>query len=363
MGSLITHEIRKQFTVFMLVGIVISLAIAISLLSTVSGRIESVSVEQNGNSELYNYTGKEIIEFNKKQAEMYSGRVMDDAFFDELDVQRKAAASYDEYAIEASSLMHFYGHFTMGEGINGKAGDYPMEADLLFGDDKIIYEYTDTWSNALTILSNYHIIVALFAVVMAALSFSKEYSSGMTPIILTTKNGRRVFALGKISAFYIVMTAVYIFLNVFVIASTHILWGAANPFADARLIVPSAYSAFGSSVSCIQIILLQMLIGYSVMLALSAIAIFISSKIKSPYIALAVSVIVMYIPMFIPRPSSFEVLKVVNLLPVRALGLISNWGHYDYGNRVMIVLAGSAVLIAAVFITLAVRSYSRHKAA
>lgn len=130
----------------------------------------------------YHFKGKELISRNKEIADSFSGKVMDDLFFEEFDtavlrsIESDAKGNFDaKRSLQMSSLYQLYGllHTTEYESLGVKSTDMTS----VFGDDKPIFYYTDNWKVMRNIMSSVQLLLIFVGCIIAAPMFSKEYSA------------------------------------------------------------------------------------------------------------------------------------------------------------------------------------------
>lgn len=351
-------------------NIVIVIIIILSVFMIYSVYNQGYGFELYNGEHYYTYKGQEYINNNKKYADQYSGRVVNDNFFQDISTQyldvilhKDGEQNIELHSILISSLLQYYNQFPK---INDKImyGEISTDVNSVFERELPVFEYTDNWNIMRNLLSNIQLLLTIVAIIISSVMFSKEYSSGMISVILSAKNGRKTFALSKIYAFYMLISIIYIFVNFLIIIAIGLFWGFENPFADIRVITNAAYIYMKNPISCISLILLQFFIGYLIIIIMSSIGIFFSSVIRSPYISLIATMAVFLLPLLmkIENITSDIMKKIITLLPYNAIRIFSNqWNIFDFSTGVIYAVILIAVACAVVFLTLAVKIYSNHK--
>ena len=118
----------------------------------------------------------------------------------------------------------------------------------------------------------------------------------------------------------------------------------------------------------LQAVLVQTGVLFLVLVALNGLTLFLSARMKSPYLVLTVIIPVMFIPMFLtPNGTTGIYNQILLLLPYQAaIPRWSNYISYTFGNIVFDVFSMRALFYAAaalVLILLSGRGFRRHQAA
>ncbi len=366
--TLLKSELKKLIDLFnlIIIGIIIFL-LFIFIYNTYNNGVKLESI----NGESHYYKGKEYIEINKKYAYQYSDKIVSDEFLrdfamqkaDSIMIDKNGNQNFENYFLVISSLSEYYSKFSMTGNIT-VYGEKSTDVYSSFNGELPVFKYTDNWKAIYTIIKNAQSIFVIFAFILSSLIFSKEYASKMTPIILATKNGRATFAISKIKAFYIFISLTYLIINAIVLITAGFLWGFENPFADIRVITNGFYIPMQNPISCITLILFQLLTGYFAIIIISSIGILISSIIKFSYISMIITAAIFFFPLIF----KFEYIqnetlkKIFMLMPFNIPMIFSNfWSVFDYSSMIVFITFIITVFILSFTTILSIKIYSNHK--
>ena len=225
------------------------------------------------------------------------------------------------------------------------------------------YGYYEGWS---VVITSFELMMfAILAICMVtAPVFSGEYQAGTDAVILSGKYGKSKLINAKIAAS--MLFAILAF-------TIHILVACGLPlitfgFEGWNLPVQIANSAILYPITFLQATLINIGVIIPVMLAMVGLTLWMSSKMKTPYIVLTILVPIIFITMFLaPNGSTGLYNLILFLLPYRAtvpeLGKLIS---YRFGNLVVDVWTMRAIVyivLTAVMIPLAKFGFKKHQVA
>lgn len=228
------------------------------------------------------------------------------------------------------------------------------------------FDYAGGWKNVL--LNLWLIIFAAAILICICLSpvFAGEYQSGADAIILCTRYGRSRVIGAKLKASLIVTTGLFtagvLFFTVLMLAIYGLYgWNSSLQIIQFRAPFP---------LTILETYLFSVLLGYLACLMVMAITLALSSRMKTPFAAIIVSSLVLFLPLFIPYSKDSRLFNhAINLFPVKMMNGFSSLSHYElyhlFGTRMPepYALAGMAVITAIVLLPLAYRSFKQHQVA
>lgn len=184
---------------------------------------------------------------------------------------------------------------------------------------------------------------ALLAIcIVVAPVFSGEYQAGTDAVILSAKYGRTKLTTTKITASLLFGTAAFM-LHIVV---AHELPLAAFGIDGWNLPLQIANTTIPYPFTFLQAVLINIGIIYLVFLAMISLTLFLSAKMKSPYLVLIILVPILFIPMFLtPNGTTGAYNLILFLLPYRSI--IPEFGKYisyQFGDMVLDTLTIRAIL-------------------
>lgn len=227
----------------------------------------------------------------------------------------------------------------------------------------IEYGYAGGWAEFLN-LAQFLIFAMLAVVITCASVFNGEYRAKTDAILLSTKFGKSRLGRAKAAASVIAASAIYWIFTLVFLAIPLVFYGADG--AGLPIQIYKITCTYGISLSAAALICC--LVGYLATLALLGIVLALSAKIDSPMGILAVGVVLILIPVFVPTMTSSIANRVIYLFPYDALNPFSLFGMVLYAIGPVVVelpvfLAAFYLLLFAAGIALATRTFKRHQVA
>lgn len=225
------------------------------------------------------------------------------------------------------------------------------------------YGYYEGWE---VIISAFELLMfAVLAVcIVIAPVFSGEYQAGTDAVLLSGKYGKTKLTTAKILA------ALFFGVLAFTL---HVLLAFGLPLAAFgtdgwNLPLQINGTTVPYSLTFLEGTLINLGVIYLVLLAMIGVTLFLSARMKSPYLVLTVVVPVLFVPMFLsPNGTSGIYNLLVFLTPYKSL--VPNFGSYlsyQFGPVVLDAFAVRTVLyavLALILLPLAGRGFRRHQAA
>lgn len=225
------------------------------------------------------------------------------------------------------------------------------------------YGYYEGWE---VIISAFELLMfAVLAVcIVIAPVFSGEYQAGTDAVLLSGKYGKTKLTTAKILA------ALFFGVLAFTL---HVLLAFGLPLAAFgtdgwNLPLQINGTTVPYPLTFLEGTLINLGVIYLVLLAMIGVTLFLSARMKSPYLVLTVVVPVLFVPMFLsPNGTSGIYNLLVFLTPYKSL--VSNFGSYlsyQFGPVVLDAFAVRTVLyavLALILLPLAGRGFRRHQAA
>ena len=225
------------------------------------------------------------------------------------------------------------------------------------------YGYAGGWKSFLGLVQ--HLIFALLAVVITCASiFNGEYRAKTDAVLLSTKFDKSKLGRAKVLAAVIAASAIYWLVALMVLAVPLVvagLDGAGLPIQ--ALILTNVYdiSLAGASLTCC-------VVGYCATLALLGVVLALSARIDSPMGILAIGVVLVLAPVFVPAVSSSIANHVLYLFPYAALNPNNLFGMVSYAAGPVVIeypvlCVGVYVVLFVVGVVFAGRVFRRHQVA
>lgn len=206
------------------------------------------------------------------------------------------------------------------------------------------YGYYEGWE---IIISSFELVMfALLAVcIVLAPVFSGEYQAGTDAVILSAKYGKTKLITAKIAAsllFGLLAFTVHMVVAFGLPLTAFGIDGWDLPLQIANTTIPYPFTFMQAAFINLGVI-------YLVLIAMIALTLFLSAKMKSPYLVLTVIVPVLFIPMFLsPNGATGAYNLTLFLLPYNSTSLeIGKYVSYQFGNLVLDVHLVRAILYAA----------------
>lgn len=208
-------------------------------------------------------------------------------------------------------------------------------------DKPLQYGYYEGWE---IITSSFELLMfmVLAICIVVAPVFSGEYQDGTDAIILSGKYGKTKLITAKIAASLLFGTIAFIFHIVIACGLPLMAFGIDGwnlPLQIANTSIPYPFTFF-------QITLINVGIVFFVQLAMIGLTLFLSAKMKSPYLVLIILVPVLFIPMFLmPNGTTGAYNLTLLLLPYRStMPEFSKYISYQFGGLVLDLLSMRAIL-------------------
>ncbi len=223
------------------------------------------------------------------------------------------------------------------------------------------YGYYEGWEIIMSSLELLMIAILSVCVVIAPI-FSGEYQAGTDAVILSAKYGKTKLISAKIMASFLFGTLAFT-LHVVVACGLPLaafgIDGWNLPIQIANTMVPYPFTF-------LQAALLSIFIIYLILFAMISLTLFLSSKMKTPYLVLLVLVPVLFLPMFLtPNGTTGAYNLMLFLLPYRAaMPEIGKFISYQFGSLVLDAFSVRAILyvvLAAVLLPFARRGFQKHQ--
>lgn len=223
------------------------------------------------------------------------------------------------------------------------------------------YGYHEGWK---IIMSSFELLMfALLAVcIVIAPVFSGEYQAGTDAVILSGKYGKTKLVTAKIISSMLFGVLAF---------TLHIIVAFGLPLAAFgtdgwNLPLQIAGTTIPYPFTFLQATLINLGVIYLVLLAMIGLTLFLSAKMKSPYIVLIVLVPVLFIPLFLsPNGTTGAYNLTLFLLPYRStMPEIDKYISYQIGGMVFDALSVRAILYAvltAIMLPLAKLGFKKHQ--
>ncbi|AWE07295.1 hypothetical protein DCE79_07865 [Lysinibacillus sp. 2017] len=189
------------------------------------------------------------------------------------------------------------------------------------------YDYYDGWEK---MSSSFSILVALVisAIIVICLSpvFSEEYSQRTDAIILTTKYGKNKVIVAKLLSSLIFTLAVY-----FLFVSLHFILHAMIYGLDgykASIQLHGWYYQSPYNMDFLELTIYSFGLSLIGLLFIAVITLFISSKMKNPFIAVILSAAILYIPKIDVSEISYTAALILDLFPINMMNAAQ---HFELG--------------------------------
>ncbi len=211
------------------------------------------------------------------------------------------------------------------------------------------YGYYEGWEIIMSSLELLMIAILSVCVVVAPI-FSGEYQAGTDAVILSAKYGKTKLISAKIMASFLFGTLAF---------TLHVVVACGLPLATFgtdgwNLPIQIANTMIPYPFTFLQAALLSIFIIYLILFAMISLTLFLSSKMKTPYLVLLVLVPVLFLPMFLmPNGTTGAYNLMLFLLPYRAaMPEIGKFISYQLGSLVLDAFSVRAILYAILTIVL-----------
>ena len=223
------------------------------------------------------------------------------------------------------------------------------------------YGYYRGWD---VILTSFELLVFSILAVCIALApvFSGEYLSGTDSILLSSRYGRTKLATAKVAASLLFGTAAFTLIVAVALAIPLAFFGTDGwnlPVQISNTAIPYNLTFLGA-------VTLNLGVIYLVLFAMMGLTLFLSSKMKSPYLVLVVLVPVLFLPLFLaPTGTAGLFNQTLFLLPYRAtMPELDKFITYQLGPLVVDAFVARAVVYlacCAACLPLAKRAFGHHQ--
>lgn len=354
MGQMIKFEmgkiVRKR-----IVAIGILLILGLNLIVWVGWGTSATTVwDENGRR----LEGKEAIRFDQAIASEYEGQLTDD-LVKEILGRFKHGEKVNWNSIYNSISIFFCdeeGNYN-GDTVREVFPYYEEGPSLGYG-----YGWTRFINNMMLVM----ICLGCLVVVAVSPSFSDEYSRGMDALILTSRLGCTKCPRAKAIASMILTTAASIVFSVMNLGAYLLVFGTDGWNASAQLSYSGIFEDINFPVTYLQVYILASVLWTVALLLLNGMVLLISSLCKTPFMALAVSLLFYLPPGFINGIDELWIQRVMGILPARSmliLDLIHGNKIHVFGMDMMFwwIYIGIAVVLTAAALWGSKRVFCRHQ--
>lgn len=228
------------------------------------------------------------------------------------------------------------------------------------------YDYYHGWEKMST---SFSILVAMVvsAIIVICLSpvFSEEYSHKTDAIILTTKYGKNKVIIAKLISSFLFTLSVFLLFAALNFAQYATIYGLDG--FNANIQIHGWYYQSPYNITFLDLNLFSMGLSLIGLLFIAAITLFISSKVKSPFITVILSASVLYIPNIDLSEISYTVNIILALFPIN---MMNSAEHFElgvfynlFGTLLLqpIMMIFTAAMISILLITFTYKSFKNHQ--
>lgn len=225
------------------------------------------------------------------------------------------------------------------------------------------YGYAGGWDDVLDCLG--FLLFAMMAVVLAcAPVFTGEYQQRTDAVVLATRCGKTKLPGAKVTAAVLLATAAYGLFSLVIVGVPLVFFGADGGALPVQ--IRSLTSAWGLTVA--QAVAVGVGLGYAALLALLAVTLLLSARLRSSMAIFAIGIAVLVAPLLVPSIQNNVANHLLYLLPYFALDASTLLGPVSYaaGPLVLDYHATLFTAYAAVFLVcapLAARTFAHHQVA
>lgn len=223
------------------------------------------------------------------------------------------------------------------------------------------YGYHKAWT---TIISCFELLIFPILAICIAVApvFSGEYQAGMDAVLLSARYGKTRLATGKIISSLLFGVLAFTFHVIVAFGIPIAAYGVDGwnlPLQIAGTTIPYPFSF-------LQAVIHNLAVIYIVLIAIISLTLFLSAKLKSTYIVLAILVPALFIPIFL-SPNGTEGLYNLILFLTTYRSTMPEFGKfisYQFGGIIMDVFTVRMilyVLLAAVMLPFARRCFAKHQ--
>lgn len=227
------------------------------------------------------------------------------------------------------------------------------------------FSYTDGYTRFFTLMYTIGLMAAFVMAICIAPLFSGEYASGTDQLILASKHGKHRLIGAKLftglslaAAICLVLTVVSYFLSIFI-------FGVDGGSAPLQLY----YQMSPYPLTMGQTALLLAVCTFFACLLTAAITMLLSTKLKSPFLVIVLSSLLLIVPMFVNvSETNIGLYRLFHLLPTNMMsfGIVIDDIQYELFGLVIrpyVFLPLFTVVVSIVLMPLAYRSFRNHQIA
>ena len=225
------------------------------------------------------------------------------------------------------------------------------------------YGYAGGWDDVLNCLG--FLLFAMMAVVLAcAPVFTAEYQQRTDAVVLATRCGKTKLPWAKVTAAVVFATVAYGLFALVIVGVPLAFFGADGAALPVQM--RSLTSAWGLTMA--QTAVVGVGLGYAALLALLAVTLLLSARLRSPMAIFAIGIAVLVAPLLVPSVQNNVVNHLLYLLPYFVLDGTTLLGPVSYAAGPLVLdyhVALLAVYAATVLICvpLAARTFAHHQVA
>ncbi|WP_234117857.1 ABC transporter permease [Clostridium hydrogenum] len=260
--------------------------------------------------------------------------------------------------------------------LSGKDGDNltKNEKEYLLTSAKTLttplkYSYADGFRKLFEESISINFALAFVICILIAPVFSIEYQTGSDSILLSTEHGKKKGIIYKLIAGFLSTSLVYLITSALVYGFIFMIFG----FDGWNCPIQASMEGWKSfyHITNLQAFCMVLLLGYLGCLFISALAMFLSSKVKSSFSTIVFLILFIFIPSTLGKQmfkgGLFD--KLLNLFPHQLLlgwPLITSYTLYDIAGKVITpfkLLPILYVVLAIILLPFTYRSFKKHQVA
>lgn len=234
-------------------------------------------------------------------------------------------------------------------------------------DNPYYFTYTDGWFDILSRgLGTIFLLIAFAVCVCISPIFATEYKSGAASIILSSRYGKGKVITAKILTCTFFTTIVYFGGTLIFTLLMLCCYGSTGWNANLQivaLISPYPLTLF-------QVYLYGLIIGYVINLAVMAIVMLLSSRMKTSFAVIIVSTLWLFVPLFMPGSKTSLLLRqIISLLPANAMNTFLVFSVYDVYNffgklvSLPVVIVVTSILTIIITLPFTYRGFKKYQVA
>ncbi|WP_315120313.1 hypothetical protein [uncultured Clostridium sp.] len=233
------------------------------------------------------------------------------------------------------------------------------------------YNYYDGWRELNNDFSGFLVWgLGIVLIICLAPVFSEEYSYETDAIILTTRYGKSKLTTAKIISSFLFAIGIFVAFALLNFALYGVTYGFVGGECPIQLSAPNNTSPY--NINFIQMFLVVLGLGIVGLLFQGAITLYISSKMKSPFLAIILTVVLFFLPAInLPEKlftiELYPLQKILYLFPLNIMNvptIVSDGLLYSFFGKVLtqpVTMVIIAILSSMLFISLSCRAFRRHK--